>query len=455
MKAEKERILIVDDEESMREYLSLVLEKEGYVVKTAADAFEALRLVEAEPLDLVVEDLKMPKMDGIELLKRLKEKNEKLPVIIMTAFSTWDSAVQAMRLGAFDYIRKPFDNQHIRNVISRALDLARHLKTGPPDTAEIFQLNNLIGTSPKMNEIQQLIRRVAPTDSTILILGESGVGKELVARAIHGGSLRSKEAFIAVNCAAFNENLLESELFGHLKGAFTGAVSDKKGLLQVADHGTFFLDEIAEMSKQTQVKLLRVLEERQFLPVGGTSPVRVDVRFITATNRDLSKEVEEGRFRKDLFYRLNVISIQMPPLRERKEDIPLLAGAFLARHASRMNKQITGISRDAMQALMEYDWPGNVRELDNTIHRAVALTDRPEITAEDLVGRLRLSTPAPRLELTELSEEGVNLEKHLQDVERKYIRTALQKCDGNITKAARLLKTSFRSLRYRIKKLGL
>ncbi len=455
MKVVKERILIVDDEQSMCEYLSLVLEKEGYLTSTAADAFEALRIVEEEPIDLVVEDLKMPKMDGIELLKRLKEKNEKLPVIIMTAFSTWDSAVQAMRLGAFDYIRKPFDNQDIRDVISRALQLARHLKTGPPDTSGIFQLNNLIGTSPQMLEVQQLIRRVAPTDSTILILGESGVGKELVARAIHAGSLRSKELLLAVNCAAFNENLLESELFGHLKGSFTGAVSDKKGLLQVANRGTFFLDEIAEMSKQMQVKLLRVLEEKQFLPVGGTSPVKVDVRFITATNRDLGKETEEGRFRKDLFYRLNVICIQMPPLRERREDIPLLAGAFLARHASRLNKPVTGVSKDAMRALMEYDWPGNVRELDNTIHRAIALTDKSEVAVEDLAGRLRLSIPAPRLELTEIADEGLDLEKHLEEVEKKYIRTALQKCDGNITKAARLLQTSFRSLRYRIKKLGL
>lgn len=452
--AEKKSVLVVDDEHGVCEVLSYILDHEGYEVAVASSAGDALALYDERPFDVTITDLRMPGRDGISLLRDIKTRNANALVMVITAFSTWDSAVEAMRLGAFDYIKKPFDNEDIRAIVARAMEVAAELKSrGPADVPAYVR--NIVGASPQMQEIHNLIRRVASTDSTIFIQGESGTGKELVARAIYDCSSRSEEAFIVVNCGAFTESLLESELFGHVKGAFTGAISHKKGLLEVAHRGTFFLDEVAEMSRQTQVKFLRVLEEREFMPVGSTETRRVDVRFITATNRDLEAEVKKGNFREDLFYRLNVIPIQIPPLRARKEDIPLLAGHFLARYSRQMDKNMTGFSNEAMQFLTEYDWPGNVRELENTVQRAVALARDSEITPSDLVIKMRTGTPAAQLIAGQMPAEGIDLEKRLEDAERNYIAQALQRTGGNVTKAAQLLNTSFRSLRYRISKLGI
>jgi two-component system response regulator PilR (NtrC family) len=447
-------VLIVDDEAGMREILSIILSREGYDVETARSVREALELLRARAFDVTLTDLRMPGQGGIDLLRHIKSADADALVIIITAFSTWDSAVEAMRLGAFDYIRKPFDNADIKAVIARALDVSRRMRSRGPSDVPAY-VRNIIGASPSISAVHDLIRRVAPTDSTILIQGESGTGKELVARAVYNCSSRSEEAFIVVNCGAFTESLLESELFGHVKGSFAGAISDKKGLLDIAYRGTFFLDEVAEMSKPTQVKFLRVLEEREFKPVGSAETRRADVRFITATNRDLAREVERGQFREDLYYRLNVIPIALPPLRERKEDIPLLAGHFLKRYSEEMSKVATSISADAMDFLINYDWPGNVRELENTIQRAVALARGAELTGEDLVIKMRTGTPASVLMQQTMPPEGIDIEERLADIERNYIILALERSNWNVTRAAKLLNTSFRSLRYRITKLGI
>jgi len=447
-------VLVVDDEEGMCEVLGYILGRAGYDVATAGGVKEALAIRGQKAFDVTITDLKMPGGGGIALLRDIKAQDANALVVMITAFSTWDSAVEAMRLGAFDYIKKPFDNEDIKAVVARAMEVSKQLKTRGPSDVPAY-VRNIVGASPSILEIHNLIRRVAPTDSTILIQGESGTGKELVARAVYNCSSRSEEAFIVVNCGAFTESLLESELFGHVKGSFTGAISDKKGLLEIAHKGTFFLDEVGEMSKKTQVKFLRVLEEREFKPVGSTDTRRADVRFITATNRDLAKEVDRGEFREDLYYRLNVIPITLPPLRERKEDIPLLAGNFLARYSEEMGKNITSISQEAMTFLINYDWPGNVRELENTVQRAVALARNPQITTEDLVIKMRTGTPVATLMTQPLPPEGVDLEKRLADTERDYIVLALERTGWNVTKAAKLLNTSFRSLRYRIAKLGI
>ncbi|MFH0962581.1 MAG: sigma-54 dependent transcriptional regulator [Planctomycetota bacterium] len=460
------RILIVDDEPGIRDVLTALLKKDGYEVGTADTGKKALRLFDEKAFDLVITDLRMEDMDGIQLLRTLKERRQRQLVIIMTAFSAWDSAVEAMRLGAYDYIAKPFDNTNLRMLVARAFEVVKLYRDADLPPGEVLKAaGSLIGNTAQMQEIQRLIARIAPTDSTVLITGESGTGKELVARALHACSLRSHAPFLAVNCGAFTETLLESELFGHVKGSFTGAIVDKKGLFEVADKGTFFLDEIGDLSRETQVKLLRFLEERELKRVGGTETIRVDVRIIAATNKSLEESVQGGEFRQDLYYRLNVIPIHLPPLRERTEDIPLLAGHLIARHAppirkettgiAAMRKEITGIDKGALDALMRYDWPGNVRELENTLQRAMALTEGSTIRREDLVGTVRSAGPAERVSDTEISDEGMDLERRLEEIERKYIITALQKTNQNITNAAQLLKMSFRSLRYRIKKLNI
>ncbi len=447
------RILVVDDEEHICSVLKILLEGAGYEVYTTDDGREVLDKVAKENWDVIIQDIRMPKMHGLELLKGLQALNDAPLSLVITAFESWDDAVEAMRLGAHDYIRKPFDNDHIRDLVAQAVKRKRLLQSRPEDARTAG--GNLIGNTPKMHEIMRLIRRAARTDSTIVILGESGTGKELVARAIHYGSPRALGPFIPVNCGAFTESLLESELFGHMRGAFTGAVADKKGLIEIAGGGTFFLDEVAEMTPATQVKLLRVLENREFKPVGGVETRSSDVRFITATNQDLEKAVEEGRFREDLYYRLNVIPVHLPPLRERKDDIPLLAGHFLARYSTRMRKRVEGIDEDAMADLMSYDWPGNVRELENTVERAVALTEGERITREDLAGRIREGAPRAGSAGVDIGPEGVALEERLAKVERDYIVKALSMTGGNLTRAAELLDIPFRSIRYRVKKLGI
>jgi len=474
-------ILVVDDEPSMRQLLAGVLEGEGHTVATAADGAEALAAVEGTQFDLVIQDLKMPGMSGIELLQRIKEHDPGMLIIIITAFSSWDSAVEAMRLGAYDYIKKPFDTEMFRQVVARAIERKRSYvrmqdelstgkkagKSGLEETdffdrlsvvgAGTFHISDMVGNSPKMQAVFDMVRRVAPTDTSILILGESGTGKELVARSIHFMSLRASEPFIPVNCGAFTESLLESELFGHVKGAFTGAVSDKKGLFEVADRGTFFLDEVGELAQATQVDLLRIMESREFIPVGGVEKKKIDVRFITATAQDLEILVDRGLFREDLFYRLNVIRIELPPLRERPDDIPLLAGHFLALYSRRTRKQVVSISDEAMRLLAEYDWPGNVRELENTIERAVALAESDAIMPADLGGafgpggarKRRSPSPPP------VPGESFDLQKRLAEVEINYIREALDSCGWNQTQAAELLGVTYRQLRYKLEALGI
>ncbi len=444
---EKGKILIVDDERSVLEMLKIVLSSEGYEVAVTPDPVDALRLIAVESPEVVVEDLRMPGMDGLELLKRIKSRWPQLPVVIITAFSTWDNAVEAMRMGAFDYIRKPFDIDQLRKVTDRAIRQYRLIREG---REPFFDLSQLVGASEGMREIWGVVERVAVTDSTILITGESGTGKEYVARVIHQESHRASGPFIGINCAAFPETLLESELFGYRKGAFTGAVADKKGLMEVADGGTLFLDEVAEIPLPTQVKLLRVVESRELTPLGGTEARKIDIRLIAATNRNLDEDVRAGTFRQDLFWRLNVIPVRIPPLRERRSDIPLLAGRFLRRYAPKMGKDpdAVRISRRAQELLSAHTWPGNVRELENVIQRAVALCEGDEITERDIeLGPLRrqMSVTIP---------EGFDLDKHLEEVDRGYIAEALARTGGNLTEAAKLLGISFRSLRYRVKKYG-
>jgi two-component system, NtrC family, response regulator PilR len=453
-------VLVVDDEASMREFLEILLTTEGYRVLTAPNGRAALEIFEKEgpALDLVIQDLKMPGMDGIELLRRIKQKSPDLPVVVITAFSSWDNAVEAMRLGSYDYIRKPFDTDVIRSVVQRAIEQRMAMASAPASLREeLSYKSEIIGNNLLMQEVFQMIKRIAPTDSTVLIKGESGTGKELVARAIHYRSSRRTEPFISINCSAFTESLLESEMFGHVRGAFTGAVENKEGLFQAAHGGTLFLDEVADMSLTTQVKMLRVLEERKVIPVGSTRAEPVDVRIIAATNRDIEAEVHSRNFREDLFYRLNVIPLAIPPLRERKEDIPLLAGYFLARYSRQMHKDVNTISPAARLALSEYDWPGNVRELENIIQRHVALCEGNAIERIELPGarRDRASLTGTRESEHTIPSEGFNLEKRIEDYERGFIREALRATNGNLTNAAKILGMSYRSIRYRVKKLGL
>ncbi|MHC4252498.1 MAG: sigma-54-dependent transcriptional regulator [Planctomycetota bacterium] len=452
------RVIVVDDEEHIRRVLRIVLEEAGYEVFTTDDGREVLKKVGQEDWDVIIQDVKMPKMDGLALLRELQQSSDPPFSLVMTAYSTWDDAVEAMRVGAHDYIKKPFDNDDLCAAVARAVQKKRLLRElSVEGTAERYRFSDILGNSPGMQELFRLIPRAAPTDSTILVTGESGTGKELVARAIHYGSRRAQGPFIPVNCGAFTESLLESELFGHVRGAFTGAVTDRKGLVEIASGGTFFLDEVAEMTPATQVKLLRVLESREFKPVGGVATRSSDVRFITATNQDLEKAVEEGRFREDLYYRLNVIPIHLPPLRERSEDIPLLAGHFLARYSERMRKRVEGIDEDAMALLISYDWPGNVRELENTIERAIALIEGDRISANDLAGPiLRRVPPSGPPAPSQLDiEKGVDFEGYLEQVERACVAKALAATGGNLTRAAELLNIPFRSIRYRVKKLGI
>ncbi|MBI3832508.1 MAG: sigma-54-dependent Fis family transcriptional regulator [Planctomycetes bacterium] len=492
----KGRVIVLDDEQGMQRLLKLILESEGYEVRGTDDGRLALEWA-AEGCDLVVQDLRMPKMDGLTFLKLLKEKHPGILSIVVTAFGTWETSVEAMRLGAYSHLSKPFDTEEIRQLVARALERKRITERSPAsDDRDALEM---VGHSSSMNAVAGLIKRIAPTDSTVLITGESGTGKELVARAIHDHSLRMKGPFVPVNCGAFTETLLESELFGHVKGAFTHAIADRKGLFDSADLGTLFLDEIGEMSPLMQVKLLRVLETRAFKPVGGNRELKADVRIIAATNRHLGQMVTEGNFREDLFHRLNVIPIALPPLRERREDVPMLAGHFLARYSKRMGKQVSGIDEGALRKLIEYHWPGNVRELENTIERAVALCPKERIEESDVVGPMSIASSSGRTSAQALvagafapspssmaghaaapaagaaysasagqaspphsggpapalPASGFDLERHLIEQERAYIIQALERTDWNLTEAAKLLGMTFRSIRYRVSKLGI
>ena len=451
-------ILVVDDELSMREFLKILLEKEGYEVFTASETTSAIDLIQGHTFDLVISDIKMPGIGGLSLLERIKEINSSIPVIMITAFASPEKAVIAMKSGAFDYITKPFKVDEIINIIKSAISTATPAYTGEisPKT-ESFE--GIIGNSQEMLKIFNLISRIAPTPASILIYGESGTGKELVAQAIHNLSKVAHKSFVPITCSAIPESLLESELFGHVKGAFTGAISNKIGLFELADGGSVFLDEIGELTPLIQTKLLRVLQERELKRVGGTDTIKVNVRIIAATNKDLEEEIIEGRFREDLFYRLAVIPLRVPALRERKGDVPLLVKHFLKKYSDKMDKVIQEISSYAMKVLMEYDYPGNVRELENIIERGVALESSNIILPESLTlstykkeGKsLAKSDAFVAVESEdELYDQG--LDEVMAKLEKQMIEHALVKTNNSKISAAEFLKISFRSLRYKVQK---
>lgn len=451
---EKARILVVDDEESHRIMLRAVLKEEGYEVAEAADGTEAVRAVEQEPFDLILLDLRMTTMDGIEALTEIRKKNPLVPVLIMTAYASVKTAVEALKAGAFEYLTKPLDIEELKILIEKALELYQlraeniALKERLGDR---FDFAKIIGRSPKMKEVFDTLALVAPTDATVLILGESGTGKELVANSIHHNSPRASQPFIKVSCAALPETLLEGELFGHEKGAFTGAIARREGRFQLAHRGTIFLDEVGEMSMTTQTKLLRVLQEKEFEPLGSSRTVKVDVRVIAASNKDLEKEAKGGRFREDLFYRLNVVPISLPPLRERREDIPALAAHFFATYREKNRKQLNDISGKAMDLLMRYDWPGNIRELENCVERAVILARGEIIAPADLPPAIQALTSSDR------EVQGLDLPSgiSLQEVEKALILKTLEDTGGNRTRAAEILGINRRTLQNKLKEYGI
>jgi two-component system response regulator PilR (NtrC family) len=453
-------ILVVDDKEGMREFFQIFLGKEGHQVGVAANGHEALKLAQERQFDLVVSDIKMPGMDGISLLKGLRELDPQLPVIMVTAYPTIESSIEAMRLGAYDYIIKPFSNDEIRIKIAKAIEtsaLRRENIYLRDELKEKYRFDGIIGKSPKMVALYGLMEKVCQISSTLLVEGESGTGKELVAKAIHYNGPRGEAPFVAINCGAIPDQLLESELFGHVKGSFTGAISNKEGLFEVANRGTVFLDEIAELSPPLQVKLLRVLADQTFRRVGGTEDIKVDVRVIAASNRSLEEAVRNGTFRDDLYYRIKVIGLVIPPLRERKDDIPLLCQHFLERFAKQSNRPVPRIGKDAMGILTSHRWPGNVRELENVMKRAMALEESSEITPESLPfdASSRRGTEGEAF----LPEESVSIEGEelcrLELVEKKYIEYALAKFSGNYTQTARALGISLSTLRRKVKSYGL
>ena len=450
----KTRILIVDDELSMREYLSILLEREGYEVGVAGNAEEALRQIDGSLFDLVISDVQMPGLSGIELLARIKQVTPETAVLMVTAFSTAEQAVEAMKLGAYDYIAKPFKNEEIKVLISKALEkqgLKRENTILRQEVAQRDGFCGIIGKSAKMRELFDMIQKVAPSQSSVLILGESGTGKELAARAIHMSSPRKSKPFVGVNCGAIPESLIESELFGHKKGAFTGAVADRPGLFEQADGGTLFLDEIGELPLQLQTKLLRVLQEREFRRVGDAKVIKADVRVLAASNRDLNEDIKGSSFREDLYYRINVVQIVMPPLRERIEDIPLLVEHFCRKLQP---EDPASVSPGALKALMNYGFPGNIRELENIVERSLILDSSLIAESNRPLQVSSGRTPVLSAEVT-IPDEGIFLEPLLEELEKQYLLKALEKTGGAKKKAAELLGMSFRSFRYRLAKLGM
>jgi two-component system response regulator PilR (NtrC family) len=451
MKQPKGKVLVVDDEKSMREILDIFLRNEGYNVAVAENGKAALEILKHDFFDLIITDMKMPKVGGLELLKNVKEILPDTVVVIITAFGTTESAVEAMKLGAFDYITKPFQMDDIRLVVKNALEkqqlqkdvliLKEQLKTP--------SIENIIGQGPAIKELFSIISKTAESNANVLITGESGTGKELVAKAIHSLSPRKARHFVAINCAAIPEGLLESELFGYMKGAFTGASANKQGLFELANDGTLFLDEIGEMPLSLQAKLLRIIEDGTFRRVGGVSDIKVDVRVIAATNKDIKDLVDKGRFREDLYFRLNVLSVKIPPLRERRDDIPLLVGHFLKKFAGD-NKTF---SPEAIEMLKNYQWKGNVRELENIIERVVLLCDKGIIDIEHLPEEVRSGTT--QVKSVSVPKGGINFEKLMEDMEKSYLLKALEQTNGVKTEAAKLLNLTFRSFRHKLKKYGI
>jgi len=456
MKSAHARILVVDDERSMQEFLEIFLRREGYDVVTAGDVDTAVAHLEADEIDLVITDMQMPEKTGLDLLLAAREVSPETILVVVTAFGTTDSAIAAMKEGAYDYLTKPFKVDELRIVIEKALEkkvLSNENRRLRRELRSQSRGRNLIGHSAVMQKLYDLIAQVAETKTNVLVTGESGTGKELVARAIHEQSARYDQAFVAINCGAIPENLLESELFGHMKGAFTGAVQTKEGLFEAASGGTLFLDEIGELTQPLQVKLLRALQERTIRRVGDTVDRKIDVRIVSATNRRLEDEVAAGRFREDVYYRLNVIQLELPPLRDRVEDIPLLAQHFIRVFAEELGKDVEGMDASAYEVLSKHPFPGNVRELENLIERAVALTHEPIIGCDLLPPSVIESRETAPVAL--ITEEGVSLEELVADYERSLLREALSLTKGVKKRAARLLGISFRSFRYRLEKLGI
>jgi two-component system response regulator PilR (NtrC family) len=451
-------ILIVDDERSMREFLGIYLRREGYRIEAAAGGTEAIASIKARAFDVIITDLRMPDVDGLTILAEAKRTRPDTEVIVVTAFSTTETAIAAMKAGAHDYLTKPFKIDEVGLVVDRAMEKRRLSRENVALRDEIkgrYKLDRLLGKSPPMQRVFDILRKAASTRASVLLVGESGTGKELAARALHELSPRAEQPFVAVNCGAIPETLLESELFGHVRGSFTGATSDKQGLFEAANNGTLLLDEVADLPLAMQVKLLRVLQERKVKPVGGVSEREVDVRIVAATNRDLEAEVEKSTFRQDLYYRLNVIQLRLPPLRERREDLPLLVDHFIRKFSAEHGRNVVGAAPEVMSSLMLYHFPGNVRELENMIERAVTLSTTDWLALDafpNLIG-LQGAQPSPST-VGHLPDSGLDLERHLEEYERSILIKALERTGGNRTEAARLLGVSFRSMRYRLSKLG-
>ncbi|MGE3975945.1 MAG: sigma-54-dependent transcriptional regulator [Bdellovibrionales bacterium] len=456
----KSRILVVDDEESIREFLDIMLRKEGYEVTCVEDGQKAIDILKKKTFDMVISDMQMPHVTGLELLKHVRENYPDLLFMIITAFGTTETAVEAMKSGAYDYLTKPFKIDEVRINLANALT-SRNLEIEnrglKKELKKEYSFQNLVGNSEAMHRIYDLIKRVAQSPTNVLVGGESGTGKEMIAKAIHYNGPLKDRPFVTVNCGAIPETLMESEMFGHKKGSFTGAIVDKSGLFEVADGGSLFLDEVGELPLSIQVKLLRALQERVIRRVGATDDRKVDVRIIAATNRNLEDMVKQGTFREDLYYRLNVIAIKAPSLRDRKEDIPLLAKHFLKKYSDRFTKAVTGISDEAMAMLQKYDYPGNVRELENIIERTVALEGGSTILPESLPPFV--NTPSGRKMASsheiEISDEGIDLEKIIGQIEKELLIKAIHKANGVKKRAAKILGITFRSMRYRVDKYGL
>jgi two-component system response regulator AtoC len=466
MLPEKKQVLIVDDEPNLRKILSAQLTRDGYDVMIAEDGEQGLATLREHHIDMVITDLKMPKVDGMTLLKEALREDPELPVVMITAHGTVDTAVEALKSGAFDYLTKPFDKDEVRQIVAKALKTKELAGTeaSPTPTASDARFG-IIGNSPGITDLYAVLERVADTPTTVLITGESGTGKELVARALHDHSSRKDKPFIKVNCAAIPKELIESELFGYERGAFTGAVTSKPGRFELATTGTLFLDEIGEIPVEMQVKLLRALQESEFERVGGIKTIRVDVRLVAATNRDLKKLIAAGHFREDLFYRLNVVPIRLPALRERATDIPILVEHFLTKFNDRLKKHVQGVEPEAMDVLCNYSWPGNIRELENVVERAVLFCDMQRVRLEDLPPEVRggpavpisQAPPDANLEAALAGEGGLkeHVKVAMSKLERELVSRALQQTSGNVTHAARLLKISRKGLQLKMKELGL
>lgn len=451
------KILIVDDEAIQRDIVRDILEDQGCDVAAVGNGAEALDYLKTTPVDVMLSDLRMPGMDGVELLQHAKAFDPEIVVVMITAYGSFESAVDAVKKGAYDYLAKPLDKGQLTLVVERALSrrrLADENRALRSQLQERYEFHNIIGHSPQMQEVFKMIEKIAPSQSTVMIYGESGTGKELVARALHSHSKRRDQRFLAVNCAAIPDSLLESEMFGYERGAFTGAIAQKKGLFEEADNGTLFLDEIGDLDVMLQAKLLRVLQEGEFQRVGGTKTLKANVRVLAATNKNLEEEVKEGRFRQDLYYRLNVVPIFLPPLRAKKEDIPSLAAHFLEKYNARHGKQVKRITSNAMKRFLDYRWEGNVRELESVIERSVILADGDVIDVESLPEKLQTPaqphTPINPMEFA-IPNEGISLEQ----LERDLIESALKKTNWSIKKASELLGLSYKTLQYRIQKYRL